>query len=1402
MRLRLANPHTGSPLGEFWTQNGGAVQGDKPAQTLMNGRTWRRQPGARSRPRVSGLKLEDQQGNPLTPDDGDDYLKALQDYFTNSQSVSIFNLPDDPDQLQEAKRPRGLGPSEPKASQASRVDPAKATGERALSDLEHAERVLAGRKSGQARHARAESHETAIDKIIRERREARRKAKAAKTKVAKQKTAAEFAAERERTAKGPPTVGPAPTVPVVRAAPTVPEAIPPGARPRRAHVEDSDLKSGETYFTVHGPKAPGAPTAEGLTVGPGGAWGELKLRTRSERAADDLVKKNPEWTKQQHVKGVTPSAKTAAAVARTKAPFVGRRVKAEEHVPPGDRIHYDDGGTLRAGTIIEHRHSKRDGHRVLIHDDRSNAFRVVPRSTVKDVKPRASNKGERDMERRQRLEALAVQASGQFNRAHGEKASHDEELGQATARHESLIRQHTEATTKVAMIGKLPKEQRPTGIESIANQRRVARNLEREIGYSQTTLDELRRRSPGSQVASARTNLAAAKKAATDAGGVAPPDARAQAKQAKADATKAVADAQADLDRKTAAHEAGDYATKRVDAIDAETQAAKALAQARRDHDQVSGTLKGTKGHHRVLAQAAIDKAAEDVAAREKEHAQATKQTKSAHQDYIDSAGGVAKASAHLSIAQAARDRLYRQDRPRGRAVKKPEDVQAMRPGDVVHVAGGGTGTVVRNYKVGKKHKLLVHLHDTGEHPIVGRARVPGMPGGPWAKVPDYIPPPTSAVSQLQVISHENVTHTSRTQTLGDRKGLLRAARTAAHAERSDTMDLPANDRSRRDAASYARRADESLRDLGENVPDISRRTAAQHDPGPDRPALDAEGLVQPPEPRPAPEPLERRAAGPNIKPSQMVAYLDQPLAPDEAEPEKGSYHEHPAAANLPDEGKVIVHTGGGVMQDVPYENLHPMHGREYQRDVRGSGLIEQPEPAPHPAFEPQTRWMWGAVPPDELHPSQLRPGDEIGFARSSVTGGTSGPVERLGQSGQLGSMGHARGIVLPSSARQTTRVYVPSTGQTHFVPNGHIHHVRQHDVAGRLENASELPAGERAGVTASIDKDRRTHRRVAVGGKAAWLRSPSYQPYQESTGRGFEYRWPAWADDRPGEVEIKRSLVRKRQVDTSSMKQKEETRDLRYRTGGNLNDAEVVKTNRQGLLEAAFTEAAAKHTGAMIALYPPKHLADKLAVPGGEKPDDMHVTLAFLGKADQLKSPEMVKAVARSLAERHPPISGAMSGHGVFTQGADAPVTYASADLPALPGFRQKLVRLLHATGHTPSGEHGFTPHMTLAYGTPKVSVPATPVTFDTLSAVIAGERHDYPFAGHLREGFGGPKRSRYTISGSAGSRGRKRYAVLDNHDLQGGKGKRRVSFHATGKAAQAEARRLNELHERGPKA
>lgn len=130
--------------------------------------------------------------------------------------------------------------------------------------------------------------------------------------------------------------------------------------------------------------------------------------------------------------------------------------------------------------------------------------------------------------------------------------------------------------------------------------------------------------------------------------------------------------------------------------------------------------------------------------------------------------------------------------------------------------------------------------------------------------------------------------------------------------------------------------------------------------------------------------------------------------------------------------------------------------------------------------------------------------------------------------------------------------------------------------------------------------------------------------------------------------------------------------------------------------------------TSAMIALYPPGDVAAVMALSGDFSdrlpPSDLHITLAYLGPEATLElDREAVEAAIAPLAAVSAPLEGWVSGIGRFSAGypagQDAWPLYASIDLPTLPEFRQKVVANLAAAGIPHARNHGFSPHMTLAY-------------------------------------------------------------------------------------------------------
>lgn len=167
------------------------------------------------------------------------------------------------------------------------------------------------------------------------------------------------------------------------------------------------------------------------------------------------------------------------------------------------------------------------------------------------------------------------------------------------------------------------------------------------------------------------------------------------------------------------------------------------------------------------------------------------------------------------------------------------------------------------------------------------------------------------------------------------------------------------------------------------------------------------------------------------------------------------------------------------------------------------------------------------------------------------------------------------------------------------------------------------------------------------------------------------------------------------------------------------------------------------QHTGMMLAFFPDPATAQALALPGGEPPDDLHVTLAFLGDMaeepgdDLLRphtSPGKMHEVCAVMAAQVAPLAGRIAGYGRFDAPAGEPTpVIALPDVPGLTDLRTRLVDALKAAGYFVAEDHGYTPHITLAYCDASDPLPITgvaglPLSFDTLWLCIGDERR--PFA------------------------------------------------------------------------
>lgn len=169
---------------------------------------------------------------------------------------------------------------------------------------------------------------------------------------------------------------------------------------------------------------------------------------------------------------------------------------------------------------------------------------------------------------------------------------------------------------------------------------------------------------------------------------------------------------------------------------------------------------------------------------------------------------------------------------------------------------------------------------------------------------------------------------------------------------------------------------------------------------------------------------------------------------------------------------------------------------------------------------------------------------------------------------------------------------------------------------------------------------------------------------------------------------------------------------------------------------DAAVTATAAQpdHSGGvMVALYPDGDTASRLAHKGGLPPEELHVTLAYLGDVDgaEFTRDDVVSAVRTAVAGASP-FGGQIGGIGMFPPGDDGTPIWAPVDLPALPSLREGIVRALDdgPTAGAVARDHGYTPHMTLGYDLETVDpVAPAPVQFDRATVVWGKERVDVPF-------------------------------------------------------------------------
>lgn len=164
------------------------------------------------------------------------------------------------------------------------------------------------------------------------------------------------------------------------------------------------------------------------------------------------------------------------------------------------------------------------------------------------------------------------------------------------------------------------------------------------------------------------------------------------------------------------------------------------------------------------------------------------------------------------------------------------------------------------------------------------------------------------------------------------------------------------------------------------------------------------------------------------------------------------------------------------------------------------------------------------------------------------------------------------------------------------------------------------------------------------------------------------------------------------------------------------------------------------EHSGGMIALIPRADDAARLVVPGGEKADDLHLTLAYLGD-DVTDMPSETRntilAFAAASAATMPTIEARVFGHAVFNRdGYDdrQPCSvYLIGDSAMIEMARQSIMEDLpgeiRALQHTP-----FIAHVTAKYAVRNLAFLGD-IAFDRLLVALAGEQYMFTLGEPLGE-------------------------------------------------------------------
>jgi 2'-5' RNA ligase len=187
------------------------------------------------------------------------------------------------------------------------------------------------------------------------------------------------------------------------------------------------------------------------------------------------------------------------------------------------------------------------------------------------------------------------------------------------------------------------------------------------------------------------------------------------------------------------------------------------------------------------------------------------------------------------------------------------------------------------------------------------------------------------------------------------------------------------------------------------------------------------------------------------------------------------------------------------------------------------------------------------------------------------------------------------------------------------------------------------------------------------------------------------------------------------------------------------LSDDEVEMLLNGDLTPLGLTAAVDEvHTGAMIALLPTIADQARLAVPGGEDEEELHLTLMYLGDAAKIPPTqrEAIIMALRETSQRRIPIVDA-EGFAVSVFNPEDPEKDTCVVLqcsgPELATVYREVRDLVGFSDNIPDQHVPWIPHVTLAYTSDSSMVSQLtdrtgPIRFDVIRVVFGEEATDFP--------------------------------------------------------------------------